>query len=517
VYHITKNCCFKKIIKRHILISKKFSFLIISAFFLLLNEPYLSNAQVITDPYYSPPQIPKITLRLHREIQSLPTKDDVLKIWVFFTDKGIVSPIHLERELDKIRKSLTERSVRRRAKVRAEENLADYLDLYIIQSYVNQVDQIVKKVRIQSRWLNAVSAEATSAQISKVAVLPFVQKITLVNSFKRNEPPLSTSFIEKEYEIADFDYGYSWEQLNQIRVTKLHQLGYSGKGVLVCLLDTGFRKSHQVFQYASVVAERDFVNEDSDVQYDPNDPYDYSDSHGTATWSVLGGYAHGELIGPAHGADFLLAKTEHTDLEEPIEEDYWVGGVEWADSYGVDVVSSSLGYIDWYTFEDMDGDTAITTIAADRAVSLGIVIVTAVGNERNNSWGHIIAPADGHYVIAAGAVDEQGLIAPFSSPGPTFDGRIKPEVCARGVDTYVASSNFGYRFGDGTSFSTPLVAGVVALLLEIHPDWTPTQVREALLNTASYKDNPNNDYGWGIVNAVAASQISIKKKIPRRR
>ena len=512
---------FKKIIKRQILIPQKFPFLILSAFLLLLGEPYLSKAQVFSDPCYSAPQIPKITLRLHREIQSLPTQDDILKIWILFTDKGITSPNHLKRELDKIRKSLTGRSVWRRTKVRAEENLVDYLDLNILQSYVNQVDQIVKKVRIQSRWLNAVSAEATSAQISKVAELPFVQKIALVNSFKRNELPLSTSFVKREYEIADFSYGNSWEQLIQIKVTKLHQLGYSGKGVSVCLLDSGFRKSHQVFQYASVVAERDFVNEDSDVQYDPHDPDDYSDSHGTATWSVLGGYAPGKLIGPSYGADFLLAKTEHADLEEPIEEDYWVGGIEWADSYGVDVVSSSLGYIDWYTFEDMDGDTAVTTLAADRAVSLGIVIVTAVGNERNNPWGHIIAPADGHYVIAVGAVNEQGIIAPFSSPGPTFDGRIKPEVCARGVDNYVAYSDlegyYGYRFGNGTSFSTPLVAGVVALLLEIHPDWTPIQVREALLHTASYKDSPNNDYGWGIVDAVAASQISVKKKVPRRR
>ncbi|MFQ6082723.1 MAG: S8 family serine peptidase [Candidatus Aminicenantia bacterium] len=507
--------------KRQIFIPQKFIILILIAFFLLLGEHYLSNAQVFTDPYYLAPQIPKITSRLHQELKSLQTKDNILKIWIFFTDKGIVSQTQLKTELDLMRISLTDRSLKRRAKVRAEKNLVDYLDLPIFQTYVYQVSQIVKKVRTQSRWLNAISAEATSAQISEVAKLHFVRKIALVNSFRKNEPPIYKSFIKRGYEIPDFEYGYSWEQLIQIKVPKLHQLGYSGKGVLVCIMDSGFRKTHEVFQYASVVAEWDFVNGDNDVQYDSNDPNDYSDSHGTATWSVLGGYKQGELIGSAYGADFLLAKTEHADLEKPIEEDYWVAGVEWADSYGVDVVSSSLGYLDWYTFKDMDGNTAVTTIAADRAVSLGIVIVTAVGNERDTPWGHIVAPADGNLVIAVGAVDWKGRIAPFSSPGPTFDGRIKPEVCACGVDTYIAyngrKGNYGYVFGSGTSFSTPLVAGVVALMLEIHPDWTPMQVRSALLNTASHKDHPTNDYGWGIVDAVAASQISVKKKIHRRR
>jgi len=279
------------------------------------------------------------------------------------------------------------------------------------------------------------------------------------------------------------------------------------------MMDTGFRKSHEVFQHARIIAEWDFVNNDGDVAQDQGDPEDYSDSHGTGTWSVLGGYNPGELIGPAYGADFVLAKTESSIFERPIEEDYWVAGIEWAESLGAEVVSSSLGYTDWYDFSDMDGKTATTTKAANRAVSLGVVVVNAAGNERDDPWAHIIAPSDGFDVIAVGAVDSSGRIASFSSPGPTYDGRIKPEVCALGVDNWVAGNRQDgsdyYRNGSGTSFATPLVAGVTALLLEIHHDWTPLQVRAALLGSASQSTSPDNDYGWGITNASLAANLDF--------
>jgi subtilisin family serine protease len=291
-----------------------------------------------------------------------------------------------------------------------------------------------------------------------------------------------------------------------INVRPIHAQGLTGRGVIVAILDTGFRKSHLAFQSSRVLAERDFVMGDSDVQQNPADPKDYSDLHGTACWSLLGGYAPGQTIGPAFGADFILAKTEDVRSEKPIEEDYWVAGMEWAEALGADVLSSSLGYTGWYTFAKMDGQTAVTTRAADRAVGLGVVVVTAVGNERQNSWGHVIAPADAFGVIAVGAVDARGALASFSSPGPTADGRIKPEVCAMGVNNYIAtnSSDTKFSWGSGTSFSTPMTAGVAALLLEAHPDWTPAQVRTALMQTARSASAPGNDFGWGLINAAAA-------------
>jgi subtilisin family serine protease len=185
----------------------------------------------------------------------------------------------------------------------------------------------------------------------------------------------------------------------------------------------------------------------------------------------------------------------------PIEEDQYVAGLEWGESLGADIASSSLGYIDWYEFEDLDGMTAVTTIAVNTAIENGMVVVTAVGN---SGTGGIVVPADAENVIACGAVDSDGNIASFSSQGPTADGRIKPEVCALGVSTYCAgvNSTSAYRYENGTSLATPLVAGAAACVLQAHPDWTPQQVREALMMTASDPENPDNQYGWGIIDVM---------------
>jgi len=388
----------------------------------------------------------------------------------------------------------------------------DEADLAVCPAYLEKVSGQVSKVRTVSRWLNAVSAEATGYQVMALEQDAFIRSIDLVASFKRDEPlpsPATTSSSARpSRQDTRTDYGPSLAQLEQVGVPALHDLGYSGQGVIVGMLDTGFRKSHQAFRNARLLAEWDFVNGDGDVQQDLSDPNDYSDSHGTGTWSVLGGFSPGQLFGPAYGADFLLAKTEDANDERPIEEDYWVAGIEWAESLGAEVISSSLGYTDWYTFADMDGKTAVTTRAADRAVSLGVVVVNAAGNERDEPWGHIIAPADGFGVVAVGAVDARGQIASFSSPGPTFDGRTKPEVCALGVDDWMAANGADgrdtFRWASGTSFATPLVAGAVALILEAHRDWTPRRLRKALLGTAERSLHPDNNYGWGIIDAASA-------------
>lgn len=282
---------------------------------------------------------------------------------------------------------------------------------------------------------------------------------------------------------------------------------------MVCMMDTGYRKNHQAFQLAysegRVLAEWDFINNDGETQNQTGDPSGQHD-HGTYTWSTLGGAADGNLYGLAYGAYFILAKTEDISSEQPIEEDNWVAGMEWADSIGADVISSSLAYIDWYTYADMDGNTAVTTIAADIAAERGIVVCNAMANAGPES-GTLHAPADADSIIACGAVYSTGEIAYFSSRGPTYDGRIKPEVCARGVSTRCADpyGTTGYTYTSGTSLSTPLIGGAAAVILSAHPDWTPMQVREAMMMSSDHSSSPDNDYGWGVPDILATIQYSF--------
>ncbi|MBN1348586.1 S8 family serine peptidase [candidate division KSB1 bacterium] len=468
--------------------------------------------------YFQPADSDKLSQAVRSFCTQPGTGQDHMNAWIYFTDKQVFSESAVKHRLQTVSMAFAPKAIQRRERVLPPEKRFDFHDLPVSGDYVGEVLKTGAKHRSTSRWLNAISIRATASQIKEIEKLNFVRRITRVMGFERDDvtsetlpdklktPAAATSALE-------LNYGQSYGQLHQINVPALHQLGYSGNNVLVCMMDTGYRKDHEAFQQANIVAERDFIFDDDDTQTDPTDPWDSSDSHGTLTWSALGGFMNGKLIGPAYAADFLLAKTEDTRSETPIEEDFWVEGIEWADSLGAQVVSSSLGYTDWYTFADMDGNTAVTTIAADRAARLGIVVVTANGNDRNSSWGHVIAPADGDSVIGVGAVSVSGSLASFSSPGPTYDGRIKPEVCAQGQNTYAASNSgtTSYRTASGTSLSTPLVAGVAALLLEIHPDWTPMQVREALMQTADNHLTPDNDFGWGIIDALAASGYAFTK------
>jgi len=232
---------------------------------------------------------------------------------------------------------------------------------------------------------------------------------------------------------------------------------------------------------------------------------------------VLAGYAPGKLIGPAYAAGYLLARTENDASETPLEEDNWVAAIEWADSLGVDVVSSSLGYLDYdppipsWTWQDMDGNTTLITRAADMAVARGIVVVNGAGNNGfDPTHNTLLAPADGDSVITVGGVLPDSVRYVSSSCGPTTDNppRIKPDIMTMGGLDYIAlaTGTSQYTFSAGTSFACPLAAGVVALLLQARPSATPMQIREALRATASNSSSPNNQYGWGIVNAVAALQ-----------
>ncbi|MGB2770107.1 MAG: S8 family serine peptidase, partial [Candidatus Zixiibacteriota bacterium] len=496
--------------------SKKFKSLFCLSVLFVLFLPILCLSQE-EGPFEYPAETPKVDLRTQNFLKSLPT-DSSIAVWIFFTDKGIESPAQYRVAVDEATRKLSERSLKRRM-LRGRKPWVDFTDLPVREQYLNQLEHLGARIRVVSKWLNAASVSANSSQVAGIESLSFVRAVKKVATFRRKKPQVEEKLFKKPGETPgghDLPYGLSYAQLAQIHVPELHRIGLSGTGVLITILDTGFFVDHPAFQHIlnsdRLVDTHDFINGDDDVW----DADTGQGAHGTSVLSVVGGFAEETLIGSAFGAQFALAKTEIQLEEIQIEEDYWVAGLEWGEALGTDIISSSLGYTKWYTYQDMDGNTALCTRAADLAVSRGVVVVNAVGNERDDLWHHMIAPADGDSVIAVGAVDSEGTLVYFSSAGPTYDGRIKPDVMAMGVGVYGATIH-GYDGNlRGTSFATPLVAGVCALLLEAHPDWTPVQVAEALRTTASRADNPDTLYGWGIVNAAKASGFDYLMVSPQQ-
>ena len=466
----------------------------------------------------------KISSRLSEKISGAKANETEL-VWIFFTDKGK----SLNKYFENPSSVVSPKSLARRAKYYKGRPLIDESDIPVNQDYIEQVEKLGVKLKHKTKWFNGISAYVKKEVIEQIALLPFVKKIDLVGKFKVNreiEKPEKVNSIPNNLfknNSHTFNYGFSADALNQINVPALHDEGFTGTGITIALMDAGFSNlSHEVFTSRPMKIDStwDFVNNDNNVA---NQADSGEGSHGTYTLALIGGFKEGQLLGPAFDATSLLAKTENTQSESQIEEDNWVAAMEWADGLGVDIISTSLGYRDGfqfgfidYTAADMDGNTTIITIAADIAVGKGIIVVNSAGNGGDaTAQNTLSAPADGDSVIAVGAVDISGVRASFSSYGPPADNptRYKPDVMADGVFNYIPIPTPGNINGYtsiffGTSFSCPLVAGAAALILQKNPSWSPIQIREALRMTASRANNPDNFYGWGIINALDASNYS---------
>lgn len=460
--------------------------------------------------------------------------DAPIKAWVLFTDKGFGSPALRRAAIEQLPGKYNARAIQRRVKRRTREGLFDIHDLPVKKRYLEAVEAAGVELRRASKWVNGVSVVGTEGQFRRIAQLSFVTALQPVRRGHKvlpvNVAPVSRDEFESVMTLKSVggrvaadpqtQYGLSFDQLEQINLIALHEQGYTGSGVVVGVLDTGFDRAHQAFNDPAhpinVIAEYDFVDDDPDTSFELGDPSGQH-AHGTSILGVLGAYSPTEYLGAAYDASFILCKTEDITAEYPAEEDNYVAGLEFIEANGGDVATSSLGYIDWYTQADLDGLTAVTTVAVNIATGNGVHCLSAAGNMGNDldtGTSHLIAPADALQNIACGAVDSAGGIASFSSDGPSADGRVKPELLARGVGTRTVDPGNPdtYTSVNGTSLSTPLVAGAVACLVQAHPDWSVDTMRSSLFQTASIYavwGQPDVWFvrGYGVVNALAASSV----------
>lgn len=412
---------------------------------------------------------------------------------------------------------LSQRSILRRQK----QNIAIIeRDLPVDPTYVVQLQQAGARIWFSSRWMNAVLVESTDAVIGAVQKLPFVKGVEFNRSLAAARVgALTNPAYPDDMQIPfgkfgaldDVNYGASQGQITQLGADVMHQRGYHGEGILIGVLDAGFLNADKVgflkplFDEKRVLATYDFVKKETSVYED--------DSHGMSCLSAIAATADGSLYGTAYKASFILLRTEDANSEKQTEEANWLFGAEYADSAGVDVISSSLGYTQFddpstsYIYANLDGKTALSSRAAQIATETGMVVVVAAGNEGNNRWRYLSAPSDAASVLAIGAVTQTGVRASFSSFGPSADGRIKPDLVARGQGTVIGSPGGQVVTGNGTSFAAPLVAGLVAGFWQSQPQLTATQVTDALRQSGSQFAMPDSQLGYGIPNFERAATL----------
>lgn len=387
------------------------------------------------------------------------------------------------------------------------------------QNYVTEISKF-SKVRYTSRWLNGVLIKANVFQLNEIKKLSFVKEVLLNGDLRNVRFSLNSEneeISEKFESLTINDFGNSTTQNTMLGVDKMHADGFKGEGILIGILDSGFSNANNLSVFQKLFTERrvqttwDFVNDEINVYNDH--------SHGTTVLSVMASNLENSFIGIAPYATYALFKTEDVDSETKLEEINWLLAAERADSLGVDVINSSLGYTTFdnpatsYKTSDLNGNTSIITKAADWAVGKGIIVVTSAGNDGRTAWKKISMPADADSVISVGAVNGSKQYASFSSIGPSADGRVKPELSAMGSGTTVANPSNSISASNGTSFSSPLVAALAAGLKQAYPTFSAMKIRNILIKSASQVDNPDEFLGYGIPNYERAREVAEFEKM----
>lgn len=429
-------------------------------------------------------------------------------------------------------KFLSQKSVERRL---IQQIPVDETDLPVSPSYLNQLKDAGAEVIYKSKWLNLVIIKVDRPEVAmQISKKPFIRHMQsadhlfTLNTRNSGKPYFDNEVIEKaasrikghSYKSqAAFNYGASLNQARMINIDQLHALNFTGNGITIGVIDAGYNSVDvmQAFDslriHGQILGTRDFVQPGNNVYHTG------ISTHGTMVLSTMGGNLPGQLIGTAPKASYWLLRSEDAVSEYIMEEYYWVNAAEFADSVGVDIINSSLGYSTFdnpaenHTYSDMDGNTTVVTIGADMAAAKGILVVNSAGNSGGNAWQYITAPADGDSVLTVGAVDPAGVYAYFSSKGPTADGRIKPDVTAQGQQTIVATIPSGVAGGSGTSFSSPIIAGAAACLWQANPTFTNMELINAIRMSASQSSAPDNLKGWGIPDFVQANSLLTQSVI----
>lgn len=395
-----------------------------------------------------------------------------------------------------------------------------YSDLPISNSYKEQLANCGCALITESRWLSTVVVEyPDSSLVEKLKRLAFVDSVCWVWKGKHIplQEPDHTETLHIDKKTLRNRYGYAQKQIRMMKGDKLHKRGFKGEGMRIAVIDAGFTDVNRIDAFAST-----HIEGTRNIVYPGKTVY-ASDAHGTKVLSCLAANLPGIMTGTAPEATYWLIKSEDSNGESPIEQDYWAAAVEYADSVGAYIISSSLGYFDFdepatdYTHEDLAGWKAFISQAAQMAAEKGLLVFTSAGNEGNTRWEKITVPADTPDILTVGAVTEKQKRSDFSSMGPTADGRIKPDVAAMGTNCCVIEPGGFIRQANGTSFSTPILAGLGACLWQALPQLNAAEIRALIKQYASQAKQPDNELGFGVPNMYKSYKAGLKDGSKRRR
>ncbi|MEZ4875760.1 MAG: S8 family serine peptidase [Flavobacteriaceae bacterium] len=438
--------------------------------------------------------------------------------WVFFADKE-----NVQASIDNPITILTQEALDRKA---LHNIPIDERDVPVTESYIDQIKNATGITYwAKSKWMNCVYVQGTQTNIENLLNLPFVTDIEWADkSLNFTNPGGSASdkfAIENQNSYVVYDYGSAANQIEMIHGNYLHELDYSGEGMIIAVMDSGFPNFASNPGFADVVNEGrllgtfDFFSNTTDVTG--------TGQHGINTTSDMAGFLQNQFVGTAPKASYYLFRTEYGPDENPREEAWWVAALERADSLGVDVTNTSLSYREYdnpnytHTYQDLDGVTTFAARGANIATQKGMIIVDSAGNSGPDTVG---TPADALDILTVGAVDSNGNYASFSSRGPTVDGRVKPDVMAQGQSSAVIRENGTVDFSSGTSFSSPILAGAVACLWQSRPEVKNTRIMQVVRETASRYNNPNSQMGYGIANFedayIALQNLGIQEDLLKK-